>query len=173
MSDGMQLTPIRVKGGTKGSSLLPATIEIQANSVFQVTETFEEQPSDWIQSDSIFMVSYVESLGVGEPDNWEQFCQTSTMAHPLTYAFKDADNNNIFTIQEIADGDNFYLQIAVAPPDDYFQISQQPKSGDNWTASLYNTTLTAVYAIDVSDRNDVFVCRLLRPNEEDIYLNIQ
>jgi len=117
----------------------------------------------------------VESLTVGEMGAGQQYCQTSSMAHPLTYEFKDSDNNNIFTIKEVSgSGTDYSLQIAVDLPDDYFQITQSPKSDSpNWTVSAFDTLNTEVSAVEVIDRNDVPVCRLLRANEEDIYLNLE
>jgi hypothetical protein len=169
-----QSIPIIIKGGSK-SSIIAKPIEIQANSVFQVTEQFQSQPGEWIQSDSDFAISYVESVMIGDMGAGLQFCQTSSMAHPLTYEFKDSDNNNIFTIKEVAGGgSNYSLQILVDAAGDFFQITQSPKSDDpNWTASAFDTTNTEVYAVEVVDANDIPVCRLLRPSEEDIYLNLE
>jgi hypothetical protein len=169
-----QSIPIIIKGGSK-SGILAKAIEIHANSVFAVTEQFHAQPSEWIQSDSDFAVSYVESVMVGEMGAGLQFCQTSTMAHPLTYEFKDSDNKNIFTIREVAGGEsNYTLQVAVDLPDDYFQITETSKSeAGNWTVSTFNTTDAEVYAVEVVDANKIPVCRLLRTNEADIYLNLE
>jgi len=169
-----QSIPIIIKGGSK-SGIIAKPIEIQANSVFEVTEQFQSQPNEWIQSDSGFVISYVESLVIGEMGAGLQFCQTSSMAHPLTYEFKDSESNNIFTIREVAGGGNNYsLQISVDLPDDYFQITQAPKSDEeNWTVSAFDTTNTEVYAVEVVDANSIPVCRLLRASEEDIYLNLE
>ena len=168
-----QTTPIIIKGGSK-SGILAKPIEIHANSIFQVTEQFQSQPSEWIQSDSDFVISYIESVVVGELGAGLQFCQTSSMVHPLTYEFKDSDNSNIFTISETAGNGNYSLQISVDLPDDYFQITEASKSAtEAWTISTFNTMNTEVYAVEVIDANNIPVCRLLRANEEDIYLNLE
>jgi hypothetical protein len=169
-----QSIPIIIKGGSK-SGILAKPIEIQANSTFEVTEQFQSQPNEWIQSDSAFAVSYVESLTIGEMGAGLQFCQTSSMAHPLTYEFKDSESGNIFTIKEVAaaGGSNYSLQISVDLASDYFQITQSSKTDGNWTVSAFNTTNAEVYAVEVVDANNVPVCRLLRANEEDIYLNLE
>jgi hypothetical protein len=167
-----QSIPIIIKGGTK-SGILAKPIEIQANSVFEVTEQFQSEPNEWIQSDSAFTVSYIESLMIGEMGAGLQFCQTSSMAHPLTYEFKDSESSNIFTIKEVAAGSNYSLQISVDLSGDYFQITQSSKSDGNWSVSTFNTTNTEVYAVEVVDANNIPVCRLLRANEEDIYLNLE
>ena len=165
--------PVIIKGGSK-SGILAKPIEIHANSVFSITEEFQSQPNDWIQSDSDFSVSYVESLVVGELGNGQQYCQTSTMAHPLTYVFKDSDNNNIFTLQEVADGGNYKLQFSVALANDYFEVTEESKEfEEGWTVSAFNTVNSEVYAVEVLDAGNVPVCRLLRSSEEDIYLNLE
>jgi len=138
--------PIIIKGGSK-SGILAKPIEIQAGGIFQVTEQFQSQPDDWIQSDSDFTVSYIESLMVGEMGADLQFCQTSSMAHPLTYIFKDAENNNIFTISEVADGGNYSLQISVDLAGDYFQVTEAGKSGSEWTISTLNSADPEVAAV--------------------------
>lgn len=168
-----QSVPIIIKGGRSG--LVAQAIEIEANSVFQITEQFQSQPEEWIQSDSDFAVSYIESIAVGEMGGGGlQFCQTSSMAHPLTYAFKDAKKNNIFTIQEIADGNNYKLQISVDLTNDYFQVTEEDKAVSNgWTASAFNTTNAMVYEVEVTDANNIPVCQLLRANEENIILNLE
>ncbi len=169
----LQNTPIIIKGG-KGTGITASGIEIQANSVFQVTESFQSQQNDWIQSDSNFTVTYVESVVVGEVSAGMQFCQTSSMAHPLTYAFKNSKDVTIFTIKEVADGDNFYLQINVDASNDYFQITQgNQSSGNDWTGSVFNTVNVIINSVEVTDANDVAVCLLLRANEEDIVLNLE
>jgi hypothetical protein len=171
-----QGVPIIIKGGSHKGTIASA-IEIQANSVFQVTEEFQSQANEWIQSDSGFSLSYVESVMIGEMGDDLQFCQTSSMAHPLTFAFKDGKNANIFTITEAADSGNYTLQISVEPPDDYFQITETAKSESSttssWSVSLYNSAAAEVFAVEVTDANNVPVCRLLRANEEDIYLNLE
>jgi hypothetical protein len=165
--------PVIIKGGSR-SGILPKAIEIQANSVFAVTEQFQSQPTEWTQSDSAYSISYVESLMVGELGGSLQFCQTSTMQHPLTYNFKDSDGKNIFTIQEVADGGNYLLQISVDLTDDYFQITEQSNSpNETWTASTFNTTNSEVAMVEVLDAGNVPVCQLLRTDEEDIILNIE
>jgi hypothetical protein len=167
-----QTTPVIIKGGSRG--ILAKAIELYPNSVFQVTEQFQSQPDDWIQSDSDFTVSYIESVMVGEMGDGLQFCQTSTMAHPLTFIFKDSDKNNIFTISEVADGSNYSLQISVDLSNDYFQITEADKSvSEGWTASAFNTTDAVVYEIEVTDANNVPVCQLVRTNDENIYLNLE
>ncbi len=165
--------PVIIKGGSK-SGILAKAIEIQANSVFSVTQQFQSQPDEWVQSDSDYSISYVESVMVGELGGSLQFCQTSTMAHPLTYEFKDSGGNNIFTIQEVANGSNYTLQISVTLANDYFQITEQPKGDEEaWTASTFNTTDPEVYMVEVTDANNVPVCQLLRTEEEDIFLNLE
>lgn len=168
-----QSIPIIIKGGSK-SGILVKPIEIQANSIFQVTEEFQSEEDTWIQSDSDFAVSYVESVAIGEMGAGLQFCQTSLMTHPLTYAFKDDKGANIFTITEVADSSNYSLQIGVEFPDGYFEITDtdQSKKG-SWTVSRFNTTDTEVYEVEVTDANNVPVCQLLRTNEEDIFLNLE
>lgn len=87
-----QSTPIIIKGGSKKSSI---PIRLEPNSTFEVTQSYQSQPNDWVQSGSDFSVSYIESLNIGSLSNNPQYCQTSSMAHPLTYAFKD-DEDKIF-----------------------------------------------------------------------------
>jgi len=165
--------PIIIKGGNK-SGILAQAIEIQASGIFQVTEQFQSQPNEWIESNSDFSISYVESVMVGEMGVNLQFCQTSLMAHPLTYEFKDSDNNNIFTIREVANGSNYSLQIAVDLADDYFHITEGGKSdNETWSGSVFNTVNPEVYAVEVIDATNTPVCRLLRTNEEDIFLNLE
>lgn len=169
-----QGAPIIIKGG--GSSLSATAIEIHSTSVFQVTEEFQSQPNEWIQSDSDFLTNYVESVMIGEPGENMQFCQISSMAHPLTFAFKDGKDANIFTIAEVADSGNYTLQISVDVSDDYFQITQAAESASNnndWFVSIYNQTGAEVFAVEVTDSNNVLVCRLLRTNEDDISLNLE
>ncbi len=164
--------PIIIKGGSK-KGIVATAIEIQANSNFQVTEEFQSQANDWIQSDSGFSISYVESIMVGEMGNNLQFCQTSAMAHPLTYKFKDDKGANIFTITEVAGGGNYSLQISVDLPNNYFQITETSESKSGWTVSLFDTTDPEVYAVEVTDANNVPVSRLVRMDEADIYLNLE
>jgi len=173
MSDDMEQQPICIKGGSK-SGIQPTPIEIYANSVFLVTESYQQQQSDWVQSDSDYTFNYVDSIMVGETGADPQFAQTSSMAHPLTYSFNDSTNKNIFTIQEVIDGSSCYLKVSVDVENQYFQITQESKSGaDAWTISSYNTTAPEVYSVVVTDANSLAVCRFVRLNEEDIYLNLK
>jgi hypothetical protein len=169
-----QSIPIIIKGGSK-SGILAKPIEIHADSAFEVTEQFQSQENEWIQSDSGFSISYVESVVIGENITTSPFCQTSTMAHPLTFEFKDSEYTNIFTVKEIAgSGTNYLLQISVDLPDDYFQITESPKADDpNWTVSAFDTLNTEVATVVVVDANGVPVCRLPRPSEADIALNLE
>ncbi len=167
-----QTVPVIIRGGKSG--IIAKAIEIEANSLFHVTQQFQSQPEEWIQSDSDFTVSYIESIDIGEMGGDLQFCQTSSMAHPLTYAFKDSAKNNIFTIQEIADGNNYSLQITVDLTNEYFQITQEEKSvSGGWTVSTFSTTNAIVAEVEVTDANNIPVCQLLRTEEEDIFLNLE
>ncbi len=167
-----QSVPVIIRGGRSG--IIAKEIEIQADSLFQVTEQYQSQPNQWIESDSAFTVSYIESIAVGEMGAGLQFCQTSSMAHPLTFAFKDSGKNNIFTIQEVADGNNYKLQISVDLTNDYFQITEEENSvSGGWTVSTFNTTAAIVYEVEVTDANNIPVCQLLRTEEEDIFLNLE
>lgn len=159
--------PIIIKGGRK-SGILPKPIEIHATNNFLVTEEYQSQPNQWIQSDSDFSVTYVESLTIGPAGEDQQFCQTSSMSHPLTYLFKDNKDNNIFTLSEVANGGNYSLLVSVDVPDNCFEITQPP----DWTVSIFDTTDIEVFAVEVVDSNSVVVCRLLRTNEYDIQLNL-
>jgi hypothetical protein len=159
--------PVIIKGG-RSSGILPKPIEIHADDTFQVTEEFQSQPTQWIQSDSAFSVTYVESLTIGPAGEDQQFCQTSSMSHPLTYFFKDHKDNNVFTLSEVANGGNYSLLVSVDKTDNCFEITQPP----NWTVSIFDTTETEVFAVEVVDSNSVTVCRLLRTNEYDIQLNL-
>jgi hypothetical protein len=168
-----QATPIIIKGGTRGVIAAKA-IEIEANGLFLIIEQFQSSPNEWTQSNSEFNVSYIESVVVGDMGNDQQFCQTSTMAHPLTYAFNDTDGSTIFTVREVAAAKGFMLQITVDSTDDYFQVdSQSVTPPDTWSTSTFNTTDAEVYSIEVADANNVPVCRLLRANGENIYLNLE
>jgi hypothetical protein len=167
-----QTTPVIIKGGKSG--IIAKAIEIQANSIFQVTQQFQSQPGEWTTSDSYYTVSYIESIDIGEMGGDLQFCQTSTMAHPLTYAFKDSNKNNIFTMQEVADGNNYSLQITVDSSGDYFQITDPEKSiSEGWTVSTFNKTSAIVGMVEVTDANNIPVCQIIRANEEDIFLNLE
>ena len=168
-----QSTPIIIKGG-RGKGITQSAIEIEANSVFAVTESFQSQQDDWIQSDSDFSISYIESLAIGEMGAGLQFCQTSTMAHPLTYSFKDDDDSTIFTIKEIADGDNYNLQINVEVPDEYFQITQgNASTGNDWSVSKFSAVTVVVSSVEVTDATNTPVCLLLRTIDQDIFLNLE
>lgn len=165
--------PVIIKGGKK-SGFIATAIEIQANSIFSVTEQFQSDPNQWVQSDSDFSISYVESITVGQTGASPQFCQTSTMAHPLTFNFKDAQGKKIFTIREVSNGVNYLLQISVDLSEDYFQVTDESNSGGNaWTDSTFNTTESEVGMVEVLDTNNVPVCQLMRTDEEDIILNIE
>lgn len=175
MSSGLpqQSVPIIIKGGNKKSSI---PIRINANSTFQITEEFQSQSSDWIESASDFSVSYIESLNIGSLSGNPQFCQTSSMAHPLKYAFKDDVDKDIFTIVEVADGNNYKLQISVGYSGSYFQVEQTSEATINgeWTDSVFNSaTETEVVAVEVTDSNDVPVCRISRADDSDIFLNLE
>jgi hypothetical protein len=168
-----QASPIIIKGGSK-SGIIAKAIEIWASGDFQITQQFQSQPDEWIESASDFSVSYVESVVVGEMGTNQQYCQTSLMTHPLTYAFKDSNNNDIFTVQEVVADKGYTLQISVDSTNDYFQVDgSSPIPSEKWTNSTFNTTNTEVYAVEVKDANNVPVCRLLRANGEDIYLNLE
>ena len=164
--------PVIIKGGSK-SGIIAKAIEIDANSIFSVTQEFQSEPSEWTQSDSAFAISYVESVMVGEMGANLQFCQTSSMAHPLKYTFKDSDDNNIFTIQEASEGSNYSLQISVDSHGNYFQITQSAKGDDNWTTSTFNTLSIVVSVVEVTDVNNTPVCQFLVNDGENIYLNLE
>jgi hypothetical protein len=170
--------PIIIKGGGK-KGIVTNAIQIQTPGDFQITQPFQSQQDDWIQSDSNFSISYVESIMLGQMDENLQFCQTSLMTHPLTFEFKNKKGLNIFTIKEILDSGNYYLQITVVMEDDYFQVTEESEStgaetsNGDWSVSLFNTTDVDLYAVEVTDANDVPVCRLVRANEEDISLNLE
>lgn len=171
-----QTMPIIIKGRKTGG-FTTSPIEIEANSDFQVTEEFQSQPGNWVQSNSDFVISYVESVVVGEMGAGQQYCQTSLMTHPLRYEFKDVKNNNIFTISEIAAGGNYMLQIAVAVPDDYFEITATAtaavQSNAGWSASAFNTEDADILAVEVVNASNIPVCRILVPAEANIYLNLE
>ncbi len=168
-----QTTPIIIKGGSKKASI---PIRINAYSTFQITESFQSQSDDWIQSASDFSVSYIEAVDVGEPGGNLQFCQTSSMSHPLTFAFKDSDNNTIFTVTEAADGANYDLQIAVQYSGGFFKIEQTSElaEGTDWSESIFDPSDVEVYMVEVTDSHNVPVCQIIRPTEEsDIFLNLE
>ena len=167
-----QTTPIIIKGGRSG--LIAQAIVIEANSVFRITEQFQSQSEEWIQSESNFAVSYIESIDIGEMGGDLQFCQTSSMEHPLTYAFKDSAKNNIFTIQEIADGKNYKLQITVDLTGEYFQVTEEDKAVSNgWTVSTFSTTNVMIAEVEVTDAHNTPVCQFIRTDEEDTFLNLE
>jgi len=171
-----QSLPIIVKGGNKKTS---SRIQINSLSLFQITQEFQSQSSEWRQSSSEFKLSYVESLNLVSLTGNAQFCQTSTMSHPLTYAFKDDQDKNIFIISEVADNNNYKLSIDVQYPNSYFQIVQQSSedatSGNCWTESIFNSGLleAEVAKIEVTDSSGTPVCQLLRSSDEKITLSIE
>lgn len=166
-----QSVPIIIKGGNKKSSI---PIRLEPNSNFQITESYQSQSNDWLKSDSDFSVSYIESLNIGSLSGEPQFCQTSTMAHPVTYAFKDDQDKNIFLITEVADGNNYSLEISVQYPNSYFQVTQSAPGVGNWTESVFNSSLDAEIAVvEVTDHNNVPVCRISRTDDSDIFLNLE
>lgn len=168
-----QSVPIIIKGGSK-KSLTP--IRITAYSQFQITESFQSESDDWIQSDSDFSVSYIESFEVGEIGGNLQFCQTAPMSHPLTFTFKDSDNNNIFTVTEVADGSNYGLHIAVQYSGGFFQVEQTSElaGGINWSESVFDPPDAEVYLVEVTDSSNTPVCQIIRPTDDsDIFLNLE
>lgn len=171
-----QSVPIIIKGGNKKTS---SRIQINSLSLFQITQEFQSQADEWLQSSSDFELSYVESLNLVSLTGDAQFCQTSTMSHPLTYAFKDDQDKNIFIISEVADGNNYKLSISVQYPNSYFQIAQQSSegmtNGNGWTESIFNSgSLDAeVVKIEVTDSTGTPVCQLLRSTDEEITLSVE
>ena len=163
--------PVIIKGGSH-KGIIATAIELQVDGGFQVTQEFQSQADNWIQSDSDFSVSYVESVMVGEMGDSLQFCQTSLMTHPLTYEFQDDKGAIIFTIKEVAAAGDYSLQISVGKSGDYFHITKSSDPG-SWSTSLFNSTDAEVAAVEVKDADNTPVCRLLRANEEDIYLNLE
>lgn len=166
-----QSTPIIIKGGNKKSSI---PIRLEPNSTFEVTQSYQSQPNDWVQSGSDFSVSYIESLNIGSLSNNPQYCQTSSMAHPLTYAFKDDEDKNIFIITEVADGNNYTLEISVQYPNSYFQITEAASGTGKWLESDFNSSLDAeVAAVEVTDADNVPVCRISRTDDSEIIMNLE
>lgn len=171
-----QSVPIIIKGGDMDAS---SPIEIDSMSFFQVTQEYQSQSGEWLQSSSDFELSYVESLNLVSATGDDQFCQTSTMSHPLTYAFKDDKNDNIFIISEVAKNKNYTLNIEVQYPKAYFQIAQQSSenaaSGSNWTTSVFHSELlpAEVAKIEVTDSSGTPVCQLLRSAGEQITLSVE
>lgn len=170
-----QSVPIIIKGGDTDTS---SPIEISTISYFQVTQEFQSQSSEWLQSSSVFELSYIESLNLVSSTGDDQFCQTSTMSHPLTYAFKDNQNKNIFVISEVAGKNNYTLNIDVQYSNSYFQIEQQSSEdaakSDSWSESIFNSgTLVQVAKIEVTDSTGTPVCQLLRSNNEEITLSVE
>lgn len=167
-----QSLPVIIKGGSH-KGIIATAIEIQVDGGFQVTREYQSQADNWIQSDSSFSVSYVESVMVGEMGESLQFCQTSLMTHPLTYEFADDKGAIIFTIKEFSAAGDYSLQISVVKSGDYFHITKASETKDNWSTSLFDSTDAEVAAVEVKDANNVPVCRLLRAKEENIYLNLE
>jgi hypothetical protein len=168
-----QTTPVIIKGGSKKASI---PIRINAYSTFQVTESFQSESDDWIQSESDFTVSYIESFEVGEPGGNLQFCQTAFMLHPLTFAFKDSNNTTILTITEVADGAAYDLHIAVQYSGGFFQIEQTSElaEGTDWSESVFEPADAEIYLVEVTDRNNLPVCQIIRATDEsDIFLNLE
>lgn len=173
-----QSVPIIIKGGNKKAS---SRIQINSLSLFQITQEFQSQSSEWLQSSSDFQLSYVESVNLVSQTGDDQFCQTSTMSHPLTYAFKNDQNENIFIIREnkIPTQKNYTLSIEVQYPNSYFQIEQQSfenaTNGNNWAESIFNSGLSVmeVTKVEVTDSNGIPVCQLLRSEDEEISLSIE
>jgi hypothetical protein len=175
-----QSTPIIIKGGSKKAS---TPIRINAYSTFQITEEFQSESDEWIQSESDFSISYIEAIEVGEPGGNLQFCQTSSMSHPLTFMFKDSNNTTIFTVTEVADGSNYDLHIAVQYSGGFFQVEQtseqvgqtsELESGSDWSESVFDPSDAEIYLVEVTDSNNVPVCQIIRPTEEsDIFLNLE
>ena len=166
-----QSMPVIIKGGNKKTS---SPIQINSLSLFQITQEFQSQSGGWLQSSSEFELSYVESVNLVSLTGDAQFCQTSTMSHPLTYAFKDDQEKNIFIISEVADGNNYTLSIDVQYPNSYFQ-SEGVTNGDCWTESIFNSGLleAEVAQIEVTDSSGTPVCQLLRSNDEEITLAVE
>lgn len=162
--------PIIVRGGSRTGQ---KPISIEADGVFEVTQQFQAQPNDWIESGSDFLISYVESVMVGEMGPDLQFCQTSSMSHPLRFEFKNDKDANIFTLTEVAATGGYNVRIDVQMPNDFFQITSAGNSGSTWTASDFDTAATAIVAIEVVDSNEVPVCRLLCADEQNICLNLE
>lgn len=168
-----QGTPIVVRGGNK-SGIIPKPISINADGVFQVTQEFQAQPTNWVESSSEFVISYVESINVGQMGSGLQYCQTSSMSHPLRYEFKDDKSANIFTITEVPTNGGFSLKVDVLAPNDFFHITEESKEGgESWVESAFDQPTAEVYAVEVVDSTNTPVCRLIRSSEEDIYLNLE
>lgn len=171
-----QSLPVIIKGGNKKTSSL---IQINSLSLFEVTQSVQSQSGGWLQSSSVFELSYIESLNLVSPTGDAQFCQTSTMSHPLTYAFKDDQEKNIFIISEVADNGNYTLSIDVQYPNSYFQIAQHSSegaaNGADWTESIFNSGLleAEVAKIEVTDSSGIPVCQFLRSGVEEISLSIE
>lgn len=167
-----QSTPIVVKTGNK-QLFIP--IRINAYSEFQITEGIQTGSDDWTQSQSDFSISYVESINIGEPGGSQQFCQTSTMSHPLTFTFKDSDDNDIFTITEIASGSVFGLHIGVQFAGGFFHVEQATgKGGEDWSESVFDPSDTEISTVEVKDSNDVPVCQfVITSGESDIFLDLE
>lgn len=171
-----QSLPIIIKGGNK---LTSNRIQFNSLSLFQVTQNFQSQSDEWLQSSSVFDLSYIESLNLVSPTGDAQFCQTSRMSHPLTYAFKDDQGDNIFVITEVADNNNsFTLSVDVQYPDSYFKIvpqsSEAAPTGNDWTESVfYSQSETEVAQIEVIDKHGIPVCQFMRSQDEEITLPVE
>jgi hypothetical protein len=171
-----QSVPIIIKGGTKKTS---TPIRINAYSPFHITESIKTESiksvsEDWTQSDSDFSVSYVESVVLGSN---QQFCQTSSMSHPLTFTFKDSDNNTIFTVTEVAAaGTNYDLHISVEYSGGFFQVEETSESADSndWSESVFDPSDAEIHLVEVTDSSHIPVCQLVRTDDEsDFFLNLE
>lgn len=172
-----QSVPIIIKGGNIYDT---KPIEINSISYFQVTQEFQSQAEDWLTSSSDFELSYVESINLVSPTGDAQFCQTSTMLHPLTFAFKDDQDKNIFIISEVAvANNNFTLSIDVQYSSSYFHITEQSSEDTVTTQEFWNDcvfvsgTGVEVAKIEVTDSNGTPVCQFLRSNDEEITLSVE
>lgn len=180
-----QSVPIIIKGGNIRSY---RPIELESISYFRVTQEFQSQSDDWLESSSDFELSRVESINLVSPTGDAQFCQTSTMSHPLTFAFKDDQDKNIFIVSTVAaTNDNYTLSINVEYSNSYFQISQQSsenaateQSSENltteelWNNSIFTSGMEAEVAkIEVTDSSGTPVCQFLRSSDEQITLSLE
>lgn len=171
-----QSVPIIIKGGKKQDQ---RPIQINSLSYFQVTQEFQSQSDDWVESTSVFELRYVESLNLISPTGDAQFCQTSTMSHPLTFVFKDSQDKNIFIVSEVAAADNNYtLSINVQYSNSYFQITQQSSENvtteEFWNNSIFTSGMEAEVAkIEVTDSSGNPVCQFLRSDDEEITLSLE
>lgn len=161
-----QGVPIIIKGGTKKSSI---PIRITAYDEFHITESIQSGSNDWIESKSDDPISYIESVVLG--DN-QQFCQTSTMKHPITLTFKDSDSNHLFKITEVevSGTSNFNLSISVEYPGSFFQAD-----GSSWSESDFDPSDMEIHLVEVTDVNNTPVCQLVREkgDDSDFILNLE